>query len=272
MNADEKYFHMVDDYLSHQLNPEEVLRFEQAMKNSPDLTEEVNFQKDVRNALHDFRKSELKGRLNNLPIKESTYTSGFWSFPRAAAIVSIGLVIGAGFFFSDQLQAPHSSETVSEEFIPLTSVEKNVDLDFSEALESDMAEPKVQPKATETHKEEIRLNLNNTKTLPTEAPKRTIRKPIQPTVTENLEMVESPSSVSVQSAESTEVTGFTTVTLKIHSQKKKHRKYSFQNNQLDLYGQFEKVEFISKTDQLIKLRIDGNTYQLKESPNITELK
>ncbi len=61
-------FEKIAAYVEGELSAEESAQFEQAMEANPELLREVGFQKDIVQGIQDFRKAELKARLDQLQV------------------------------------------------------------------------------------------------------------------------------------------------------------------------------------------------------------
>ncbi|WP_027000181.1 hypothetical protein [Eisenibacter elegans] len=76
---------LIDAYLTGKLSPEQHQQFSQALEQDPTLRAEVEWQQDVAQAARQFRKAELKARLNALPVQSpQTSTPTHWVYLKAA--------------------------------------------------------------------------------------------------------------------------------------------------------------------------------------------
>jgi len=101
----------IDNYHSGRMTPEERVSFENEMVKDPSLASESNFQKDIIDGLKDYRKTQLKARLNAIEItptwiefaQQSTLLKSFGG-------VAIATVIGVGVYFYTEPDAKPNEE------------------------------------------------------------------------------------------------------------------------------------------------------------------
>ena len=91
----------IDQYHAGRLSSDEMSVLEKELASDPSLQAESNFQSDIINGLKEFRKSELKSRLNGIEvnpawfdfIQQSTLLKSFGG-------VAVATLIGTGVFLS----------------------------------------------------------------------------------------------------------------------------------------------------------------------------
>lgn len=86
----------IESYLTGKLSGSERSMFEAAMNKDPLLKNEVALQKDVIQALSDFRKSELKSRLDKIDVSAG---SAGTVYGKIAAAVALLALLGTGTFY-----------------------------------------------------------------------------------------------------------------------------------------------------------------------------
>ncbi len=78
----------IEAYLSGQMTPEEVSQFESLLEVNPELQQQLTFQSEVINGIGQYRKTELKARLDALDP-----TPAWWTI---AQLSPVGQFIGGG--------------------------------------------------------------------------------------------------------------------------------------------------------------------------------
>ncbi len=81
----------IESYLLNQFRPEEKASFEQLIQQDPILESELQFQKEIIEAIRHRRKSELKARLDNIQVgtSHSLYFSKSVLISSAIALISL---------------------------------------------------------------------------------------------------------------------------------------------------------------------------------------
>ena len=90
----------IDNYHAGKMTPDEITSFEEEMSRDPSLISESNFQKEIVDGLKEYRKSQLKARLDAIDIgptwiefaQQSTLMKSFGG-------VAVATMIGAGVYF-----------------------------------------------------------------------------------------------------------------------------------------------------------------------------
>ncbi len=102
---------LIGSYLEGGMSPDQMLEFENQLHTDPLLRSEFELQQDIVNSLKDFRKSQLKARLDQVPVSMSpTVLVGVKT---AAAIVLTG-IIGLGsylYFYTGDVPVEESLTT-----------------------------------------------------------------------------------------------------------------------------------------------------------------
>lgn len=111
MNVNGFDMEMMEAYLLNRLPKNEQLAFENRLRQDPLLQSEVNFQKEVLSSVQNFRKAQLKSRLDKIEVP-STPTFGP---AKIAAVVVSGLLAGALFLFLQTTE--NTTDTEQEESI-----------------------------------------------------------------------------------------------------------------------------------------------------------
>lgn len=99
----------IEAYLLNRLGPDEKAAFEKAMNQDYMLAQEVTVQQETIKAIHQFRKAELKARLNAIEI-----TNGMWSNTgKIAAAILLLFSLGTATYLI--MPADSSSEEIKQE-------------------------------------------------------------------------------------------------------------------------------------------------------------
>ena len=109
----------ISSYLDGHMTKGEMLEFEKQLHTDPVLRSEFELQQDIIHTLKDFRKAELKTRLDQVPV--SMGPSGLMGIKAAAAIVISGIIgLGAYLYFTT---GSEESTTISESLEPVAQTE-----------------------------------------------------------------------------------------------------------------------------------------------------
>ncbi len=111
-----------DQYHTGRMSPEEHHAFERELESDPSLQAESDFQSDIINGLKDYRKLELKSRLNAVDISPVWYDFVQHStLMKSFGGVAVATLIGTGVFF---LAEPRNVETATEVIIDAPTAER----------------------------------------------------------------------------------------------------------------------------------------------------
>lgn len=271
---------LITKYLEGSLSREDQLEFEIQIQNDPLLKDEFEFQKDVIDALRNYRKNEIKNRLNNINIGNS---SGFNLLNIAASVtISSFIAIGTYLYLSDHaaqdsLQVVDLANTPNIEnssIADLPEKPKVVELQ-PKSLDQVITEVKGEEKATKEAKEiDSQVTASNKK----------INTPnvILPNIVEEFETMDplevesdlSNNSSSFESIKNKEVLSFEIE--KIENSEYLH--YQFYQGKLYLYGEFndnpyEIIELKSGNKRKVFLNYNEDYFLLKTNQrDLTPLK
>lgn len=90
--SNKSYFEQVGAFLDNELNDEELAKFNEELANNPELVKELNYQKELIAGIKSYRHSELKARLDNVPVG-----TGFWSGSMVKILSGAVIVAGIGY-------------------------------------------------------------------------------------------------------------------------------------------------------------------------------
>lgn len=85
---DASQLNQIERYLSGQMSPDEISKFESLAEVNPELQQQLQFQSEIIDGIGNFRKAELKARLEGLDP-----TPAWWTI---AQLTPIGQFIGGG--------------------------------------------------------------------------------------------------------------------------------------------------------------------------------
>jgi hypothetical protein len=109
MNKEFDNSEKIEAYLRNDLSPIEKAEFEERIARDPLLQNELTLQQDIIASLQDFRKSELKARLNRIDLTEGQATNvNLLFYFKAAGTLAIVAMLGYGSMWL--LNQPNSPE------------------------------------------------------------------------------------------------------------------------------------------------------------------
>lgn len=119
---DANHTHQIESYLSGQMSAEEAAKFESLLEVNPELQEELAFQSETIQGIGEFRKAELKARLDALDPSTAWWTiaqlSPVGQFLGGSILVGL-LSVGGYFLLSENAGDPGNEITISApEYIP----------------------------------------------------------------------------------------------------------------------------------------------------------
>lgn len=104
----------IDDFHAGRMTPEQISSFENEIAKDPSLVSESNFQKEIVDGLKEYRKSQLKSRLDAIDVAPTWFEFAQQStLLKSFGGVAIATIIGAGVY----LYAEPSEENVSSEMV-----------------------------------------------------------------------------------------------------------------------------------------------------------
>jgi hypothetical protein len=96
MGKGQSYEQLVGSYLDNEMSEKQRTDFENQLQSNPELKQELQFQQEIMNGVRNFRRLELKARLDNIPVYTPVYqTIAF----KAVAAVAITAGIGFGGYY-----------------------------------------------------------------------------------------------------------------------------------------------------------------------------
>jgi hypothetical protein len=120
MNKEFDSSEKIEAYLRNELSPVEKAEFEERISRDPLLQNELTLQQETITSLQEFRKAELKARLNRIDMSETEATSGnFYNYLKVAGLLIMAVMLGYGTMW--YINQPKSNQTaLSEQVIDTT--------------------------------------------------------------------------------------------------------------------------------------------------------
>lgn len=156
---------LIGSYLEGSMTPDQMLEFENQLHTDPLLRSEFELQQDIVNSLKDFRKSQLKARLDQVPVSVSPV--GMIGVKTAAVFVLSGIIgIGAYLYFSSSfepkdLTAGEDTMLVEESPATVSEIPEIQKADQEETSSPQLQEVEAAPKvdvSDQTVAEEVNTN------------------------------------------------------------------------------------------------------------------
>ena len=259
----------IEAYLTGDLSEAERISVESAMSSDPSFKAEVDFQKDVIDGIKEFRKTQLKARLQNIEVSAGNGNGTLFKY---AASLFTAATLGAGILYFTSNTKSESPEVKSPE---LTINENNTssDISNSETTPSDLASKKDKDKKKKSNSSQNESNNTNSNT-----PSNDLTKPVEPDFnmpTENVTKTDDFNSNGVEVPNGDIAKGAVKSVkgideVKISDKNVKELSYQYFNNELFLYGDFnarpyELVEYNSNKSPRLFIKFDGAIYELKNN-------
>lgn len=268
----EKFFdtEIIESYLTGKMSGGEKSLFESAMMQDPLLRSEVALQKDVVSALSDFRKAELKARLNKIDVgaANNSFVNG-----KIAAGICLLALLGAGTFYV------FSSE--KEEIQQIAVVEEKADMQKPEPETQGIEEIVIEEPVQSESKKNVVLKQSTTKSYSVKPlDKKEDQEEIEVTPEVVLPRVlpvsndagDLSGTVNVPKGDVTSSTSAISSKPAVYCEKgnRKDFHYKYFNNKLYLYGDFNEdlVEFLelnSNKRKNVYLHYNKNYYLLNQN-------
>ncbi len=135
---------LIDGYLRGELGEQDLQAFNKELASDPVFSEEVNFQRQVANGLGEFRKAELKARLNAVDLTTPWWEVGHFINPtliKTTGAIITAAIIGSGVYYYSSM----------DEEVPQVQTVDVKDLRTVEVLDADqpVERPEIQAKRNE---------------------------------------------------------------------------------------------------------------------------
>jgi hypothetical protein len=263
MNKNATNAEKIDAFLSGKMTPKEMLDFQTELNNNAMLQKEFAFQNTVVSGIKEARRLELKNRLSQIPVDDKVGYPSYYKFLiGAASAVVVGSVVSYFWIFNDshaiETQQKDTVSVVSTPQIGLQDSETSKVLAPKENIQT--AEPSVSIEMSGQAEEKNQLRSKNKKSNDS----KEIKKSNQPTdfavqvPDAHLEMVNEVevSEVNIlQNSNSAAIENDGNMPAQVNIEKNRKYKlhYSYYENQLYLYGDFDKEPY-----ELIDLKVTNN--------------
>lgn len=286
MSTNSNIEELVSRYLEGEMSELERLNFENRLVNNPAIQEEFQLQKDVLEGIRDYRKAELKARLNKINIPSPGITQ--YLGVKIAALVTITTMIGFGayFIFVDNDKSPETPVATEQPLVvekdvtrkeapeigepiqdsaPQVSAEQKQGPVIKKAPESEVSKPEPESIQQEEEKKEV-----------TQVPVPKVMRPdfVEDIAEENVDHKGDSFEVNANSLANINRLSESKVEVETVFDKKKDFHYKFYNRKLYLYGDFEQnpyeiIEYNANTvvadagNRLYFLYYEGKYYRLE---------
>lgn len=277
MNRKFDYTEQIESYLEGRMSGDEVKAFEAILQTDPTLKAEFQLQKDIVNSLKEYRKAELKSRLDQVNV--GSY-SGNLTGLKIAFTAAISAAVGLGvYYFVNQEPDNSLSQSQIEEKIENTTNEVGSlaetspdEVDTKEIIpieEVEKTEIASKPKsksveAKEDNKKETSSNTGSHITVVTPKVIETFEgDEAEETITE----IEAPKNKLEEEITSEELS---TVEIESKGDNSNSFHYKFYNDKLYLYGDFknipyEIIEFNTVSGKSLYLYYQDSYYYLESN-------
>ena len=266
----------IESYLTNKMSAAERKFFEAQLAKDPLLQNEVNFHKDVIEGLQDYRRKELKERLNNLDAKGGNNYTGL---KIGAAAIALSLIGFGTYYFTTTTKEEKAPATAvyAPQATDKESVEKNTTPSTgteTEAPASKSTEVKVAKKEVHSNKKAEPTFEERTPILNAPVVKEHFEEDEHAMHNENMD---APSGGITKS----ETPKLSSVEIKIEESKNNKLHYQHYNNKLFLYGDFnskpyEILELNGTKESKLYLYFEDKYYALKsnqiKAANLEEIK
>lgn len=285
---------MIDAYLRNELTGSELSSFESQMESDPAFREAVRFEQHVQEGIGQYRKAELKARLNALDMSPGSI--GVGQLGNGALLKTVGGFVAAGI-----IGAVGYFLYVSEEDVPTAPVDFTESVTLSPEqkdippliLPEPLTEEPVEPlKAVVAEAEVINhSNKNNTTTEVDDAPvhvnemkaaEQQMEEEFIPQVdVPNLDEIASEEAfastdVKIPVASSRDEINASTLDVETINRRSDVIKYKYFDGKLYLYGDFKRqpyeiLEIHGSTDRKLFVYYDSRYYRVTTTDKVEEL-
>ena len=120
----------IEKYLSGQMSPEEASLFESQLDVNPELRQEMNFQSDVIQGISEYRKLQLKARLDSINVTSSWWTSLQYSSVAQyiGSAVLVAMIGGGIYWWADKWSVEEVDNIPVEVKIPVVEKDNQPEL------------------------------------------------------------------------------------------------------------------------------------------------
>jgi len=250
MSKNKAFFDQIELYLTNQLKEGERLEFESQLGNDPLLKEEFNLQQDIINSVQNFRKIQLKARLDSIPVSSGYMISNTASTMKIAGSVLISAAIGVGAYLylqdlpEELSQTPTPVQEQTQEII-LDDTGKETIAEIAETAPATALDPRSVPALSETKSQGLPSGseLQKPQTMGEMAE---ARERVQPNVIEEFEddVESNEATMDLPVVEPTqESSELAPLEIENRNDGKHKFHYQYYNGKLYLYGNFHNIPY-----------------------------
>lgn len=290
MNTNQHNEELIDQYLRGEMSADQLHAFESNVAANPAIQQQLQFQKNIVSGITDYRKLQLKGRLDALEVGSGWHSGsvigqGVW---KIAGGVMVAALIGTGIYLSqnDDTIEGNFKLNIEEEAAPIAYLEREK-LEMPIPVAGDKAkevESSAEDATSTRNKASVNVHLRSTtpvksalqKSKPSEfTPK--VNLPAYEEVSDGTFVAEEVSIPEVSGNDVVKSNKLAPIDVKTINRKAETIKYKYFDGKLFLYGDFknepyEILEINSKTSREIYLYHGNSFYQIENTGDVQELK
>jgi len=267
----------IESYLTNKMSAAERKFFEAQLAKDPLLQNEINFHKDVIEGLQDYRKKELKERLNNIEVKGGNSYTGI----KVAASVALATLIGLSSYYFTVI---YNKEVASPQSYITPETKKEVSQEKSSNSLNSLNETNsiLTPSETKVIRKEVAKPQKETSNVSAHIP--IFNAPdVKEHFAEDDEQISHEEIIEASQGNITkaETPKLSSVEIKIEESKSNQLQYQHYNNKLFLYGDFnskpyEILELNSHKESKLYIYFEEKYFALKPNQikiaNLEEIK
>lgn len=280
----QKYRNLIDDYFNGTLPSSEQATLMNKLATDTELRSEFELQKDIINTIKETRKLELKGRLDNIPVRWYHNISDGWKIAATATVITVSTL--TAYYFIDQQQELNNRINIAQNEIMLNEytveesdvpqkpeiISEDNAVGETPVLQSeDVVEEDVMAEARENTAEEDNAEEATGKTIDV----------VVPNVIEDFEDVDNIDMENVTTGDINTMSPredmHSSVEIRSVPDKKYTFHYNFSGGMLTLYGDFEEtpyeiLEINSASGKSFYLKFKDQFYHIENTSEISPLK
>lgn len=229
----------IEKYLSGQMSPEEASLFESQLEVNPELQQEMNFQNDVIQGISQYRKLQLKSRLDAVNVSASWWTTLQYSTVAQyiGGTILVALIGGGIYWWADKWAVEEVENTPVEVEVPVTDNEPELTLIPKEETEKvEAVKTEVSEETTPVKAETVRIEESKTEKPGIKKFTPNVKVPSAGNVNE--EKTFTPDQLPVPAESTSELEKNKPVDVEVIDTKTSRIRYRYYSGKLFLYGNF----------------------------------
>jgi hypothetical protein len=229
----------IESYLSGQMSPEDASLFEAQVEVNPELRQEMNFQTEVIRGISEYRKIQLKTRLDAINVSANWWTTLQYSTlgQYIGGAIVVALIGGGVYWWADKWSDDTANVNSAETEIPVTieEIEPEVGM-IPEAEVADEQEPLLANDKKSADEPTKDTSTEKSKTAPTKKFNPNVKVPSAGNVNE--EKAFNPDELPVPAESTSEDVKAKSLEVEIVDTKSTRIRYRYYGGKLFLYGNF----------------------------------